>query len=194
MEIAPVFLEGIHVRLEPLSSSHVTALTEIGIEPEIWRWMTNEVRDQADMQRYVDAALEAQRNGIALPFATVDRTSNRVVGTTRFGNIDRANRRAEIGWTWINPKWQRSAINTEAKLLMLRHAFEVWCCIRVEFKTDALNDQSRAALRRIGAKEEGMLRKHMIADSGRIRDSVYYSVLDSEWPDVKAALEKKLQR
>jgi RimJ/RimL family protein N-acetyltransferase len=194
MLIVPVTLEGLHVRLEPLSSSHVTPLTEIGVEPEIWRWMTTQVRDRDAMQRYVDEALAAQLDGMAVPFATVERASNRVVGSTRFGNIDRSNRRAEIGWTWIHPKWQRGPINTEAKLLMLRHAFEVWGCIRVEFKTDALNDKSRAALLRIGAKEEGMLRKHMIADSGRIRDSVYYSVLDTEWPGVKAALEKKLQR
>jgi RimJ/RimL family protein N-acetyltransferase len=192
--IAPVTLEGTHVRLEPLSSKHVTPLTEIGVEPEIWRWMTVQVRDRNDMQRYVDEALEAYRNGIAVPFATVERAGNRVVGTTRFGNIDRSNRRAEIGWTWINPKWQRSPINTEAKLLMLRHAFEVWGCIRVEFKTDALNDKSRAALLRIGAKEEGMLRKHMIADTGRFRDSVYYSVLDTEWAEVKTSLELKLRR
>ena len=194
MVIAPVTLEGTHVRLEPLSPQHVTPLTDVGVDPEIWRWMTVQVRDRNGMQRYVDEALEAQRNGVAVPFATVERSGNRVVGTTRFGNIDRSNRRAEIGWTWINPKWQRSPINTEAKLLMLRHAFEVWGCIRVEFKTDALNDKSRAALLRIGAKDEGMLRKHMIADTGRFRDSVYYSVLDTEWPDVKANLEQKLQR
>ena len=111
-----------------------------------------------------------------------------VIGSTRFGGIDTKNRRAEIGWTWINPKWQRTAINTEAKLLMLKHAFEVWKCIRVELKTDVLNEKSRNAILRIGAKEEGIFRQHLITDSGRFRDTVYFSIIDTEWEAMKANL------
>jgi RimJ/RimL family protein N-acetyltransferase len=122
----------------------------------------------------------------------VERQRGLVVGSTRFGNIDLANRRLEIGWSWIAPPWQRSAINTEAKYLMLRHAFERLGCMRVEFKTDVLNIRSRQALLRIGAKEEGILRQHMITSSGRLRDTVYYSILDHEWPAIKGELERKL--
>ena len=146
----------------------------------------------ADMRRYIEIALEGQRAGTALPFATVLRSENRVIGTTRFANIDPAHRRTEIGWTFIAKPWQRSAANTEAKYLMLRHAFEVLGCIRVEFKTDALNTVSRKAIARLGAKEEGTLRSHMIAETGRVRDTVYFSIIESEWPAVKAELERKL--
>ena len=146
------------------------------------------------MGRYVETALRWQAEGTALPFATVERRVGTVVGSTRFGNIDRPNRRVEIGWTWLGPRWQRTACNTEAKYLMLRHAFETWGCLRVEFKTDALNERSRAALLRIGAREEGTLRKHMITTTGRVRDSVYFSILDDEWPAVKERLEARIRQ
>ena len=129
-----------------------------------------------------------------VPFATVERATGRVIGSTRYMNIDRANRRVEIGATWIAKPWQRTAMNTEAKYLMLRHAFETLGCVRVELKTDALNEKSRNAILRIGAKEEGTLRRHMVTWTGRLRDSVYFSVLDSEWLQVKAELEAKLKR
>ena len=125
-------------------------------------------------------------------FATVERSSGRAIGSTRFMNIDRANRRVEIGSTWIAPPWQRTAVNTEAKYLMLRHAFEVWGCMRVELKTDALNQKSRNAILRIGAKEEGTLRRHLVTWTGRVRDTVYFSILDDEWPEAKRKLENKL--
>lgn len=144
------------------------------------------------MRDYIGSALVAQAAGTAMPFATVERASGRVVGSTRFMNIDVANRRVEIGATWIAKPWQRSAINTEAKYLMLRHAFETLKCIRVELKTDALNQRSRQAILRIGAREEGVLRQHMVTWSGRLRDSVYFSILDSEWAGVKADLEARL--
>ena len=144
------------------------------------------------MERYVRAALADEAAGTALPFVTVDKKSSTVVGSTRFGNIDTANRKAEIGWTWITPAFQRTFVNTEAKLLMLTHAFEVWGCIRVELKTDANNARSRAAIVRIGGVEEGTLRNHMITDTGRYRESVYFSIVDSEWPGVKEGLEDKL--
>jgi RimJ/RimL family protein N-acetyltransferase len=187
-----ITLEGTVVRLEPLRIEHLDALCQVGLDPEIWRWTHSNVRSRDDMQRYVETALTEQHRGAALPFATVERQGGLVVGSTRFGNIDMANRHLEIGWSWIAPPWQRSAINTEAKYLMLRHAFETVGCMRVEFKTDVLNTRSRQALLRIGAKEEGILRQHMITATGRLRDTVYYSILDHEWPAIKGELERKL--
>ena len=149
------------------------------------------MKSREDFQQVVAKALDEQERGESVIFATVERGSGRVIGSTRFMNIDRVNRRVEIGSTWIAPPWQRSAVNTEAKYLMLRHAFEVWQCIRVELKTDALNQKSRNAILRIGAKEEGTLRKHAITWTGRVRDSVYFSILDTEWPEVKAKLENR---
>jgi len=192
MDIRPVLLEGRLVRLEPLSMDHHAALCAVGFDPELWRWTLNLVQTPEQMREYMKTALDAQARGSELPFATCERASGRAVGSTRFGNIDRADRRVEIGWTWIARPWQRTAVNTEAKYLMLRHAFEQWGCVRVELKTDVLNETSRAALRRLGAKEEGVLRRHMITATGRIRDTVYYSILDTEWPAVKAMLEAKL--
>jgi RimJ/RimL family protein N-acetyltransferase len=194
MTLAPVILEGRHVRLEPLSLAHLEPLCAVGLEGDIFRWFPEPVHSAADMRVFIDKAMQAQQVGTALPFATIDRASSRAIGSTRFGNIDMAHRRVEIGWTWLAPAWQRTPANTEAKYLMLRHAFEQLGCIRVELKTDALNDKSRAAILRIGAKEEGILRQHVITASGRLRDSVYYSILDKEWPAVKAVLEEKLAR
>lgn len=193
MDIRPVVLDGVHVRLEPLSVDHLPALIAVGLEPELWRWTTQLVRTPGEMEDYVRGALAEQTAGRALPFATVEKASAAVVGSTRFGAIDPDNRRVEIGWTWLAPRWQRTALNTEAKYLMMRHAFERWDCVRVEFKTDVLNTTSRQALLRIGAKEEGVLRSHLITATGRIRDTVYFSVTASEWPVVRAALEAKLQ-
>ena len=133
-------------------------------------------------------------HGTALPFATVDRKSGRAIGSTRFGNIVPEHKRIEIGWTWISPQFQRSAVNTEAKFLMLRYAFERLGCNRVELKTNSLNMRSRNAILRIGAKEEGTLRSHMINPDGTLRDTVYYSILAPEWPDVRARLEARLAR
>ena len=127
-----------------------------------------------------------------LPFVTIECKSGKAIGSTRFMNIDVTNRRVEIGGTWIAKPWQRSAINTEAKYLMLRHAFETFGCIRVELKTDVLNTQSRNAILRIGAKEEGILRHHVITWTGRLRDSIYFSILEEEWPGVKAELERRM--
>jgi RimJ/RimL family protein N-acetyltransferase len=191
----PICLEGTHVRLEPLSlEQHLQPLTEIGLDAELWRWTVSQIRTPEEMRAYVEAALEEEQQGRSLPFATIERASGRMVGCTRFGNIDRVNRRVEIGWTWVAGPWQRTPINTEAKYLMLRHAFEQMGCIRVELKTDALNERSRAAIRRLGAVEEGIFRQHMITEAGRMRDTVYYSILDSEWPQVRAHLEAKLRR
>jgi len=194
MQVEPVTLTGRYVRLEPLSLDHLDGLCAVGLEEEIWRLGLAPVQTCDDMQAYVETALRWQAAGSALPFATVEKATDTIAGSTRFGNIDVANRRAEIGWTWLGKQWRRTPFNTEAKYLMLTHAFEVWGCIRVELKTDVLNQRSRQAMLRIGAKEEGIFRSHMIAASGRIRDSVYYSIIEPEWPEVKDRLEEMLAR
>lgn len=193
MKVEPVTLEGKFVKLEPMRFDHFPALCEVGMEPALWKWTANVVESNSDLEKYVRVALADRDQGVALPFVTIDKKTGTIVGSTRFGNIDPFHRKAEIGWTWINPKWQRTRINTEAKLLMLTHAFEEWECIRVELKTDANNKKSRAAMTRIGAKQEGTLRNHMITETGRYRDSVYFSVIESEWPTIKAGLISKLE-
>ena len=192
MNVSPVVLEGRHVRLEPLREDHLAGLAAVGLDPELWRWIPTPVRNVEEMAAYIATALREQEQGVSLPFALVERRTRRPIGSTRYGNIDRTNHRVEIGWTWVAPEWQRTAVNTEAKYLLLKHAFEKLDCIRVELKTDSLNERSRAAILRIGAREEGILRNHMITASGRIRHSVYYSILDSEWPPVRAGLEARL--
>lgn len=192
MKIEPIVLRGEHVRLEPMSLGHVDGLAAVGLEPSIWEFMVDRIIDRDGMWLFVEKALADQAQGRSLPFVTRLAATDEIVGTSRFGNISTADRRVEIGWTWIAPEWQRSAVNTEAKLLMLTHAFEIWKCIRVEFKTDALNQRSRTAIRRLGAIEEGTLRQHMITDTGRFRDSVYFSILDSEWPQIRSNLRRKL--
>ncbi|HET8551257.1 MAG TPA: GNAT family protein [Gammaproteobacteria bacterium] len=190
--IPPVTLEGNYVRLEPLSLDHLEALCGVGFDDALWQWIPKPILSRSDMRAYIEAALAGQQAGHMLPFATVERASGRVVGSTRFGAIDLANRRLEIGWTWIARPWQRTAVNTEAKLLMLRHAFETLGCHRVEFKTDNLNERSRNAILRLGAKQEGIFRKHIVTASGRLRDSVYFSIIDDEWPVVETRLQEKL--
>ena len=189
MNVQPVTLEGGHVRLEPLSLDHHADLCAAGLDEELWRWIPARVRTPEDMRAYIEIALRAQQEGSALPFATVERGSGYAIGSTRFGNIDRGNRRLEIGWTWIGRRWQRTAVNTEAKYLMLRHAFETLGAMRVELKTDSLNERSRRAILRLGAVEEGTFRKHMTTESGRVRHTVYFSIIDEEWQGVKARLE-----
>ncbi len=193
MNILPIKLSGAHVDLDPLERSHFDELYEVGLDPSIWSLTVNVVNCKDDLKRYLEKALSEKDRGISLPFVTREKASGRAVGSTRFGNFDLAHKRVEIGWTWINPKWQRTVVNTEAKLLMLTHAFEEWSCIRVELKTDVLNERSRSAILRIGAKEEGTFRQHMVTESGRLRDSVYFSIIDSEWRQVKKALAEKLQ-
>lgn len=192
MTLTPTTLEGRHVRLVPLTLDHVDELWRAGQDPAIWTYMPTPMASADDMRRSVEAALVDQAAGKALPFATVDRATNTIVGSTRFGNIELAHKRMEIGWTWIAAPWQRTAVNTEAKLLMLTYAFERVGCIRVELKTDRLNERSRRAILRLGASEEGTLRQHIIMPSGRLRDTVYFSILDHEWPEVKARLGARL--
>lgn len=187
--LEPVTLSGSAVRLEPLTVEHVAALARIGLEPELWRWIPTPVTTIDDMRRYVLQALDEQRRGVSLPFAIVDPARGEAIGSTRFGNIDLPNRRLEIGWTWLGSAYQRTRANTEAKLLLLTYAFETLGLNRVEFKTDALNQKSRGALARIGALQEGIFRRHMTTHSGRVRDTVYFSIVDFEWPAVKERLQ-----
>jgi len=194
IEIHPVTLEGKHIRLEPLSLHHLEALCAIGLDEDLWRWIPFPVRTREEMRAYIRKALDEQAAGVSLPFANIERASGRAAGCTRFGSIDVLNRRVEIGWTWVGREWQRSAVNTEAKYLMLRHAFETLGCMRVELKTDSLNERSRNAILRIGARQEGIFRNHMVTSSGRIRHTVYFSIIDEEWPAVKRSLEEKLAR
>jgi N-acetyltransferase len=195
LEIAvPITLEGSVVRLEPIRRDHAELFWAVAKDAldDIFQWIPYRMKTREDLHLLVEKAFAEQDRGESVVFATVERSSGQVIGSTRFMNIDRANRRVEIGSTWIAPAWQRSAVNTEAKYLMLRHAFEVWKCFRVELKTDALNQKSRNAILRIGAKEEGTLRRHVITWSGRVRDSVYFSILDTEWLEVQKHLESKL--
>jgi RimJ/RimL family protein N-acetyltransferase len=185
----PVLLQGSRVRLEPLDlDRHFEGLAAIGLDPDLWRWTLNVAETRDDLRRYLDEALREQREGRSLPFVTVDLAGGAVAGCTRFGNMDPKNRKVEIGWTWVGRPFQRSHVNTEAKFLMLGHAFEVWDCVRVELKTNVLNRRSRDAMLRIGAVEEGILRSHAISDRGVLRDTIYYSILAGEWPGVRERL------
>lgn len=194
MVLRPVTLTGAVVRLEPLSLDHLPGLLRVGLDPALSRWTPMRVMTEEDMRQYVGKALEEQARGVALPFAVVLSEAGRVVGSTRFAAYVAEHRRVEIGWTWYAREVQRTTVNTESKLLLLTHAFEVLQLERVELKTDALNAASRAAILRIGAKEEGIFRHHMQMPEGRMRDTVYYSILAAEWPAVKAGLEQKLRR
>lgn len=193
--VTPITLEGSVVRLEPIRGEHAEVFWEVAKDAldNIFQWIPYRMKTREDFRRLVEKALDERERGESIVFATVERASGRVIGSTRFMNIDRVNRRVEIGSTWIAPAWQRTAVNTEAKYLMLWHAFEVWGCFRVELKTDALNQRSRNAILRIGAKEEGTLRRHVLTWTGRVRDSVYFSILDAEWPELKPRLEQKLR-
>ena len=188
MRPEPVTLAGRIVRLEPLSLDHHADLLRVALEPSLWQWTWSAVHSAADLTDYIRTALLEQDTGRSLPFAIIDRASGRAIGSTRYGNIEPAHKRLEIGWTWLGTAYQRTGANTETKLLLLTHAFEALKYNRVEFKTDALNDASRAALLRIGAKEEGVFRRHGVATGGRIRDTAWYSIVSDEWPEVKARL------
>lgn len=194
MVVQPEILSGNTVRLEPMEARHLDSLCSVGLDEELWRWTPYVVSTREEMAQYLNTALKDHEKGVALPFVTISQDTNEVIGSTRFANIECAHRRLEIGWTWLSRQWQRTRANTEAKYLMLIHAFETLGCLRVEFKTDFLNEKSRNALVRIGAKEEGVFRNHMITASGRLRDTIYFSIIASEWLSVKSALEEKLHK
>jgi N-acetyltransferase len=193
MEIEKIILEGPRVRLEPLAERHADGLSAAIVDGELWKIPVTVVPHPSDLDKFfadADAAFQQQRE---LAFATIDKISGTIVGSTRFRCIEHAHKRLEIGFTFLAASKQRSHINTEAKYLMLQHAFEVWGCNRVELLTDVLNEKSRNAIARIGAQQEGIVRNHMIMRDGRLRDSVLFSIIAQEWSTVKLALESKMQ-
>ncbi len=195
IELQPLTLEGRLVRLAPLSEAHAPGLAEVGLEPDIWRHMLyGNVDSEAKILAFVQDLLARQARGTDLPFAVIYRETGKPVGCTRYMNISVADRGLEVGGTWYGPAYQRTGVNTECKYLLLRHAFEAWGCIRVQLKTDRNNVRSQVAIERIGAVREGVLRNHMIRPDGTIRDSVIYSIVDGEWPQVKARLERLMGR
>jgi RimJ/RimL family protein N-acetyltransferase len=190
----PIVLEGEGVRLEPLDlGRHEAGLREIAYDDDLWQWTLVRIRTDEQLRHYLDDALAAWSHGHSLPFVTHDKRSGRIAGMTRFLNVDPAHRKLEIGWTWLGRPFQRSHVNTEAKYLQMRHAFETLGCVRVELKTNLLNTRSRNAMKRLGCVEEGVLRRSAINDRGEIRDTIFYSVLDDEWPAVKARMERWLE-
>ncbi|HXF86682.1 MAG TPA: GNAT family protein [Anaerolineales bacterium] len=195
MEVRPIVLQGKHVRLEPMIEAHIPALAEIGVGQDFWDFMLYGRMDtEEDMRKWVMDILNRAKKGTDLPFTVIHLASGRVAGATRYLNITPEHRGLEIGGTWYGVEFQRTAVNTECKYLLLKHAFETLGCIRVQLKTDLLNERSQKAIERIGAVKEGVLRNHMILPDGRIRHSVYYSIIDSEWPQVKKRLEEMLMR
>lgn len=190
--VEPVTLEGRIVRLEPLSRDHVEDLARVAFEGDLWRWVLVQPTDVAELRDWLEAALVEAATGAEVPFATIDLTSGRAIGSTRFMSIAAEHRRLEIGWTWIGLAHQRSGANREAKLLQLTHAFETLGANRVEFKTDALNQKANPGLLGIGATLEGTFRNHMVMPGGRIRHSNYYSVTSEDWPSVKSQLSDRL--
>lgn len=188
----PVLIKGARVALEPLSMRHLDDLSAAGANESIWRWLPSAHHLPGSMPAFIASAQAAHARQSALPFATIDLVTKNVVGSTRYHHIDVEHRRLEIGVTWIGTAFQRSYINTEAKMLQLWYAFEALKCRRVEFKADVDNKKSRAAILRLGATEEGIFRKHMLYPDGRNRDNAYFSIIDDEWPQIRARLENKL--
>jgi N-acetyltransferase len=192
-EHIPVVLEGDRVRLEPLALRHEQGLYRAARDERVWRWLPEyAARDRETFRRWLEAAMEASRAGREAGFATVDARTGAPVGSTRYLALRPEHRGLEIGWTWLAPEAWGTGANVEAKLLMLRHAFESLGCMRVEFKTDARNERSRGALEALPARFEGVFRKHMLVRDGALRDSAYYSIIDEEWPEVEANLLRRL--
>lgn len=195
MDVKTVILQGKHVRLEPMTEEHIPGLGEIGVGQTFWDFMVyGNINTVADMRNWVRDILGRAEKGTDLPFVAIHLASGRVAGATRYLNIMPQDRGLEIGGTWYGLEFQRTPVNTECKYLLLSHAFEMLRCIRVQLKTDLRNERSQKAIERIGAVKEGVLRNHMILPDGRVRHSVIYSILDSEWPDVKKRLEEMMSR
>jgi N-acetyltransferase len=195
MEVKPVTLQGKYVRLEPMTEEHVPGLAEIGAGQTFWDFMVyGNIQTVDDMRNWVIDLLSRAEKGTDLPFVAIQLASGRVAGATRYLNIMPNDRGLEIGGTWYGPEFQRTPVNTECKYLLMCHAFETLGCIRVQLKTDLRNERSQKAIERIGAVKEGVLRNHMILPDGRVRHSVFYSILDTEWPDVKKRLEEMMNR
>jgi N-acetyltransferase len=191
----PPTLEATRVRLEPLASGRASDLFSVAQDEEVWRWLyVGPPASRGDMEAWIESALAGQTRGTELPFAVIDRASGRAIGSTRYLYIESAHRHLDIGWTWYGRAYWRTAVNTECKYLLLRHAFEALGCVRVGFTTDLRNERSQRAIERLGAVREGVLRKYRIVPKdGYVRSSVFYSVVDDDWPKVKAHLEAMLR-
>lgn len=195
MEVKPVVLQGQYVRLEPMTEAHVSGLAAIGVGQAFWDFMLyGNISSEADMRSWVLDILSRAEKGTDLPFVAIHLASGRVAGATRYLNIMPKDRGLEIGGTWYGLDFQRTVVNTECKYLLMRHAFETLGCIRVQLKTDLRNERSQKAIERIGAVKEGVLRNHMILPDGRYRHSVFYSILDTEWLQVKVRLQEMMGR
>jgi RimJ/RimL family protein N-acetyltransferase len=195
LEVKPVVLTGKYVRLEPMTEEYIPGLAQIGVGQPFWDFMVyGDVNSLEDMKNWVHEILSRAEKGTDLPFVAIHLASGRVAGATRYLNIMPKDRGLEIGGTWYGLDFQRTAMNTECKYLLLQHAFETLGCIRVQIKTDLRNDRSQKAIERIGAVKEGVLRNHMILPDGRIRHSVFYSILDTEWPQIKVRLQEMMER
>ena len=191
--MTPITLVGSSIKLAPLTLAHLDRLCHIGLDPRLWQATTIQIQTREQMESYVRAALDAQSAGTALPFVIIDNRTGEIVGMTRYHSAVPEHRRVEIGFTWVAPERQRTTVNTESKYLLLRHAFEQLGCIRVEFKANAENEQSRRALLRIGAKEKGTLRNYRLSPSGQMFDLTVFSITSAEWPRVRSNLEAKLK-
>jgi N-acetyltransferase len=194
MKVEAVTLTGNHIRIVPMEAEHIPGLFEAGNQPQIWTYLPMRVSSYDDMERLVSEALAAKDSGLTFPFVIQDVNTHQIVGSTRFLDISSEHRNLEIGWTWLSPLVWRSPVNTECKYLLLKHAFETLGTSRVQIKTDRRNVRSQNAIERIGGVREGVLRQHRIMYDGYIRDTVYYSILDTEWLGVRKKLEEKLER
>lgn len=192
MNVNAVTLEGVRVRLEPMRRDHLEALAAVAFHPAVWRWMPSNVQTEAELLTWIDQALDQQARGAALPWVTWSKDENRIVGATRFMDINAQHHGLEIGSTWVTPACQRSGVNVEAKYLQLQHAFEELGAVRVALKTHHNNLQSQTAIAALGAKQEGVFRNHMIMPDGSLRHTVWFSITREDWPDVKARLEERM--
>lgn len=191
--LGPITLSGKHIRLEPMRPPQAAALLEAGRSPEIWEWMPARPTTRESMDRWLEAAVQAEAQGREYPFVVVRLGDGRVIGSTRYLDVQETDRTVEIGWTWYTPEAWGGVINPEAKYLLMRHAFEDWHAIRVALKTDVRNLRSQGAIKKLGAKYEGTLRNHRIRPDGTYRDTVLFSIVESEWPQVKQRLEARLE-
>lgn len=190
----PIILQNKKARLIPLQKEHFNELRSIAFDESLWKYTITNIYNEDDLRNYIDMAIEEREKFQSYPFAIYDVASGKIAGSTRFGNISLINRRVEIGWTWYTPVFQRTGLNRACKFELLQFAFEQLDCIRVELKTGSLNQQSQTAIAKIGATKEGVLRKHMIQDDGSFRDTVYFSILQGEWPSIKYSIFKEFTK
>lgn len=186
-----IILENERAKLTPLQKNDIIELDKIAYEPSLWRLGMSNLKDKRDLEKYIDVALKEKQDKIAYPFLIFDKQTNSVAGSTRYANISFPNKKLEIGWTWMHPSFQGTGINKACKFLLLQFAFETLQLNRVELKTDLLNQQSQKAMRKIGAKEEGVFRSHSITSEGRVRDSIFFSIINTEWEDIKQTIFKE---